>query len=213
MKCEHIRRVSANTPWLVEVRGVEPRSSEMLVPASPSASDRDCRAIGPCRQAIRCRIRKCLSPPVPEPRREPPPLRRPDPARGEPTGRTDCLVRQPVRSCLRHVFVSRLFNEDSGDLGSLPAPRSSESKPCHPHVGALVRRCAKGTTPLPTWILPSLDPVDLVAQGAEDLDLDKVLGSARGTLHGDQVVEARHQHLHTAHLVAGGIVGERLEAR
>ena len=31
------------------------------------------------------------------------------------------------------IGVCRLFNEDSGDLGSLPAPQHSTSKPFHPH--------------------------------------------------------------------------------
>ena len=33
------------------------------------------------------------------------------------------------------IGVCRLFNEDSGDLGSLPAPQHSTSKPFHPQIG------------------------------------------------------------------------------
>lgn len=43
------------------------------------------------------------------------------------------------------IGVSRLFNEDSGDLGSLPALQHSTSKPFHPHNGRSHRYNVTGT--------------------------------------------------------------------
>ena len=53
---------------------------------------------------------------------------------GHPPGGQERLSTLPVRNFRLHLYVYRLFNEDSGDLGSLPAPQLSRSKPCHPRV-------------------------------------------------------------------------------
>jgi len=56
-----------------------------------------------------------------------------------------------VRNFRLHLFVYRLFNEDSGDLGSLPTPQLSQSKPCHPRNGEDVKLTStlpKGTPDL-----------------------------------------------------------------
>ncbi len=89
----------------VEVRGVEPRSSEFRrrhLRAQPIAFS---RMSGRYRRVSRHPSRSWLDPPVPAPRRGHPPLRRPTPARGEPSGRTGRLVRRPVRVWARHLLV------------------------------------------------------------------------------------------------------------
>ncbi len=60
---------------------------------------------GLCQQAARRPIPSCLGPPVRESRRLHPAKRRPAPGVQEPPGRTGYLIRQPVRSCLRHLLV------------------------------------------------------------------------------------------------------------
>jgi hypothetical protein len=52
---------------------------------------------------------------------------------GCPPVRQERLTTLPVRNfrCL-HLCLYRLFNEDSGDLGSLPTHQRSRSKPVHP---------------------------------------------------------------------------------
>ena len=44
------------------------------------------------------------------------------------------VVRQPVPDRCRHVFVARLFYEDSGDLGSLPYVSTLTVETSHPLV-------------------------------------------------------------------------------
>ena len=53
---------------------------------------------------------------------------------GHPPGGQERLSTLPVRNFRLHLYVYRLFNEDSGDLGSLPPPQLSRSKPCHPRI-------------------------------------------------------------------------------
>jgi len=121
----------------VEVGGVEPPSHEVSAPASPSAANSELSGREPL--SARC------------PRPYPVVIltvghRLPDGcilhcvARSGEAGthRADrpLVVRRPVPDRYRHVCVSRLFCEDSGDLGSLPAPRPSRSKPRHPRDAA-----------------------------------------------------------------------------
>ena len=89
----------------MEVRGVEPRSVEPSALASPSAVVSELSAAGTLTTSFPVPIRSCLSPTVPESRGERPAVRRPIPAVREPAGRTGYLIRQPVRSYLRHLLV------------------------------------------------------------------------------------------------------------
>jgi hypothetical protein len=63
---------------------------------------------------------------------------------GHPPAGQERLSTLPVRNFRLHLYLYRLFNEDSGDLGSLPAPQLSRSKPCHPRI-----RETLGTRPHP----------------------------------------------------------------
>lgn len=62
------------------------------------------------------------------------------------------LFRQRALDQNRRLFLSRLFNEDSGDLGSLPAPRPSESKPVTP-VWVRVVALTQGYNAYPTSVI------------------------------------------------------------
>ena len=90
---------------MVEVRGVEPRSVEPSAPASPSAVVSELSATGTLTTSFPAPIRSWLDPTVPKPRGEHPALRRPAPTVRDSVGRTGYLIRQPVRSCLRHLLV------------------------------------------------------------------------------------------------------------
>ncbi len=90
----------------VEVRGVEPRSSEASAPASPSAADSEhLGRAGRCRHETLRPSRSWSYPAGPGSRRGQPskvtpvlPVRAPD-------RRTGYLIRQPVRGCPRHLWL------------------------------------------------------------------------------------------------------------
>ena len=100
--------------------------------AQPTASF---RTVERCRHVSHSPSRRLSRPPVTNTPAAASCIALPD-SGGTGTPRADRLlfVRQPVPDSCRHVCLSRLFNEDSGDLGSLPAPRPSRSKPVTPKV-------------------------------------------------------------------------------
>ena len=128
-------RVQLCLPHIVEVGGIEPPSRETSAPASPSAANselsdhedsvgkhpHDLSGVGLTRRSRNpggsiphCVALICRG--------------------GYPTGGQERLTTLPVRNFRLHLYVYRLFYEDSGDLGSLPAPQLSRSKPCHPRM-------------------------------------------------------------------------------
>lgn len=122
---------------MVEVRGVEPRSVEPSTPASPSAAISERFGFGTLMARDPSTYSELSWPVVPKPTRA---SCITAPGSGEAgTPRADGLLlglNQAASAKLSSalIFLSRFFNEDSGDLGSLPALRHSTSKPVHPRV-------------------------------------------------------------------------------
>lgn len=120
---------------LVEVGGIEPPSRKISTSASPSAASSELSerwdSAGKHPDALSAIV-------LPHRSRNPGGgiphciawVRR----GGCPPVRQERLSTLPVRNfrCL-HLCLYRLFNEDSGDLGSLPTHQRSRSKPVHPH--------------------------------------------------------------------------------
>ncbi len=128
-------RVPRAAPFGVEVGGIEPPSRETSAPASPSAANSELSehedSVGKHPHALSGIV-------FPHRSRNPgggiPHCNAPTCRGGYPTGGQERLSTLPVRNYRLHLYMFRLFNEDSGDLGSLPAPQLSRSKPCHPRV-------------------------------------------------------------------------------
>lgn len=83
---------------------------------------------------------------------------------GHPPEGQERLFTLPVRNFRLHLYVYRLFNEDSGDLGSLPAPQLSRSKPCHP-------RSAGNVKARPLLSLYNVSPTSHTTTGRENQSL------------------------------------------
>ena len=124
----------------VEVGGIEPPSRETSASASPSAANSELSehedSVGKHPHALSGIVFPCRSR---NPGRGIPHCNALHRRGGCPPGGQERLSTLPVRNFRLHLCVYRLFNEDSGDLGSLPAPQLSRSKPCHPRICGDVR--------------------------------------------------------------------------
>ena len=134
------RRRGSKEPLLVEVGGIEPPSHEALASASPSAANSD---ISEHEDSVSKHPHALSGIVLPHRSRNPgggvPHCVALTRRGGHPPEEQERLSTLPVRYFRLHLYVYRLFNEDSGDLGSLPAPQLSRSKPCHPRICGDVR--------------------------------------------------------------------------
>ena len=150
--CETTMAAPVGCRHLVEVGGIEPPSRETSASASPSAANSELSehedSVGKHPHALSGIVFPCRSR---NPGRGIPHCNALHRRGGCPPGGQERLSTLPVRNFRLHLCVYRLFNEDSGDLCSLPAPQPSRSKPCHPRsAGTAVKHVHVTRVPLRT---------------------------------------------------------------